>query len=159
MLIVVVIASRRQSEAVSPSDLPDSPLDSPRPLSPTQISISAKTKAEEMADNERPTRDDKCHRSENVFEDRPITFATEDTPAVFSLSTSLSSLDEKSMSGENEPNVCQQISDSNAVNESNDWTKSEANIEVNDIKTEFICTSSEDEAEDALLAACISSGN
>jgi len=163
-LVLIVIcflafawSSRRASEVVSPSDIPDSPLDSPqRPLSPKLANSSAQTQETTVAKNfatnsvHKPsaTRD-----TDTVFEDRPINYATEGTPAIFSLSTSLSSLTEDINGIHIDDN-----NDSKALKESDESMRLSDILEVNDIKTEIIYTSSEDEAEEQLLAACISSG-
>lgn len=142
---------------VSPSDLPDSPLDSPRPLTPKVLSNGNET--QNSLNNEKQNSNNieikcniDCHSNEknmgnNVFEDKPINFATEDTPAVYSLSMSLSSLnDEIDHNFDNEKHRIEGIPKEIEV------------LKVDDIKTEIISTSSEDEGEDELLAACISSG-
>ena len=168
---VVSEFSRRQSEVVTPSELPDSPLDSPRPVSPKPISNCAKNENNVEVDVKKPdlnvTSDEMCHQNhnktvnnmrDNVFEDRAITFATEDTPAVFSLSISLSSLDETSNFDEKETTIEEQNMSVVNGNEVSDAIKCNISLEVHDLNTELMNTSSEDDGDDELLAACISSG-
>ncbi|CAG2109602.1 unnamed protein product, partial [Medioppia subpectinata] len=145
--------SGRASEVVTPSDLPDSPLDSPRPLSP-KPTPRLHDRQTGKRETDRQTTAVSVANSENCvfFEDRHITYATEGTegtPAIFSLCTSLSSLTE----------------DIDAINlNDNNGHKSDALTQIvevndmNDMDSQIVYTSSEDEGEDQLLAACISSG-
>ncbi|CAG2109249.1 unnamed protein product, partial [Medioppia subpectinata] len=160
---VVSEFSRRASEVVTPSDLPDSPLDSPRPLSPKPTPrLHDRQTGKRETDRQTTAVHNKCNSNEmdckptdNVsencvfFEDRHITYATEGTPAIFSLCTSLSSLTE----------------DIDAINlNDNNGYKSDGLTQIvevndmNDMDSQIVYTSSEDEGEDQLLAACISSG-
>ncbi len=148
--------SRRASEVVSPSDLPDSPCQSSSPSSPKQISYLVPNETQKTNQNMKDNNAINATNNDvnNVFEDRPINYATEGTPAVFlSLSTSLSSLHEdfNSMTKDISKDV------QNNTKSKND-EEIDGLLDISHVKTEIICSSSEDEGEVELLAACISSG-
>ena len=154
--VLIFPNSRRQSAVVSPSELPDSPLDSPRPVSPKPISDQNIPTNNEKRNLKISFDSDYKENTDTVFEDKPMNFATEGTPAVFSHRTSLSSLTEELNICDNEENNPKIDFIGGTVEEKP--MKSNESVEVDDIKADIISTSSEDEGEDELLAACISSG-
>lgn len=97
-VVFLSIFSRRASEVVSPSDLPDSPGET-RPSSPraplkftAKIQINDSVKPSAMQAPSEPKNKSPPKTKSSVFEDVPHLFAEEGTPLQFSQATSLSSL-------------------------------------------------------------------
>lgn len=90
----MVTLSCRASQVVSPSELPDSPFE---PISADET-VTKATESEKVMPNGAQSASDNNNENNNsgnnntVFNDTSVRYATEGTPAAFSLSTSLSSL-------------------------------------------------------------------
>ncbi|XP_054155046.1 adenomatous polyposis coli protein-like [Oppia nitens] len=195
---VVSEFSRLQSQAVSPSDLPDSPLDSPKlpykgstlssqqqhmmihstPISGCNgghLTDAIKTTNNAYTAQSVANNDDLIRGT--VFEETPISFATEGTPAVYSaLSLSLNSLtdglsdlnmnmNDMSVGGGSGvgTSTCGiQIDGNGAQSYSSRQHSDQPIIDVNDIHTDIVVTSSssssDDDSDVQLLDACISTG-